>query len=48
MIRRIGSAVVAVTTRCNRAVAGVFNGFNFAYTDYEKHEMVDAQFDRKW
>lgn len=26
----------------------VFNGFNFAYTDNEKHEMVDAEFDRKW
>jgi N4-(beta-N-acetylglucosaminyl)-L-asparaginase len=26
----------------------VYNGFNFAYTDKNKHEMMDAKFDRNW
>lgn len=26
----------------------VFNGFNYAFTDAQKHVMVDTSFDRKW
>jgi isoaspartyl peptidase/L-asparaginase-like protein (Ntn-hydrolase superfamily) len=26
----------------------VFNGFNYAFTDAQKHMMVDTSFDRKW
>lgn len=26
----------------------VYNGFNFAYTDPKKHELIDTAFDRKW